>query len=188
MPASNPGIAFKKELVRVLNRLEGDWSYREAAAVIKPVLAGYITPSYLIDMSIMEDLFFEEHRHIYISIQQKLSPLETMDYRIHFFTQPHSISDDLIPYLQVLDMILIFQRREELQHSSVTKRLELVISRLTYDEQKLTIRLARKYPVAVRACLGFFLAGMNQVLLSSKTLQTLSPATLSRYKKEYSRL
>lgn len=63
-----------------------------------------------------------------------------------------------------------------------------MINRLSYGEQKLMIQLARKYPVVVRAFLRFLFAGINQVLLSSKTLQTLNPSTVSRYKKEYSRL
>lgn len=86
MPVSNIDIAFKKDLVLALNQLEDDWDYQETAAVIKPVLGRYVIPSYLVDMTIMEDLCFDDHRHIYISVQQKLSPVETKDYRIHFLS------------------------------------------------------------------------------------------------------
>ncbi|MCH5718926.1 hypothetical protein [Niabella hibiscisoli] len=91
----------------------------------------------------------------------------------------------MIPYLQLLDLILLFQRRDEPEYGRFITELKRLISRLTYHEQKLMIQLARKYPAAVRACLGFLLAGINQLTLSSKALQTLNPATLNRYKKEY---
>ena len=185
MPADNLDMAFKKELIRALSQLEGNWGNAEAAAVINPLLKGAHTPCFMIDSGMMEDIGFYTHRQIYISMQKKMSSIDTKDYVISFLTQPNLISDDVIPYLQLLDMILLYQRGEETQSKPIIDGLKMVIGRLTYEEKKLLTQLARKYPAAVRALLGLLLAGLNQITLSVKALQTLNPATLNRYKKEY---
>ncbi|MCH5718925.1 hypothetical protein [Niabella hibiscisoli] len=70
MPADNSDIVFKKELVKALNQLKGDWDNLEAAGVIQPLLSGYDMPSYIIDSGIMEELGMMERRHIYVSLQK----------------------------------------------------------------------------------------------------------------------
>ena len=133
----------------------------------------------------MEHIGFHTYRQIYIAVQKKISPIDTKDYVVSFLIQPNLISDDVIPYLQLLDMILLYQRGDETQSMQVADGLKMLIEKLTYEEKKLLIQLARKYPAAVRAFLGLLLAGLNQVTLSAKALQTLNPATLNRYRKEY---
>ncbi|GEM_PF-6390542 len=183
MLAANSDIFFKRELVKALSRLKGDWDNQEAAGVIQPVLLDYSLPSYIVDVSIMEEVGIIDRRHIYVSLQKRLSPVEAKDYRISFLAQPNAISGALIPYLQLLDIILLLQRRDEPQYRSAITGVKRAIISLTYNEQKLLLQLARKYPAAVRACLGFLWAGINQLTLSSKALQTLNPAILSRYKR-----
>lgn len=184
MPVENLDTAFKKELTKALSQLEGNWGNAEAAAAIKPLLEMH-APCYVIDAGMMENIGFHTHRQIYIAVQKKLSPIETKDYSISFLTQPNLISDNVVPYLQLLDMILLCQRGDETQSKQVADGLKTMIERLTYEEKKLLIQLARKYPVAVRAFLGLLLARLNQTTLSVKALQTLNPATLNRYRKEY---
>lgn len=185
MPADNLDTSFKKEIVRALNRLDGNWGNAEAAAVITPLLKGRSAPCYIIDAGMMEHIGLHTHRQIYIAVQKKISPIDTKDYVVSFLIQPNLISDDVIPYLQLLDMILLYQRGDETQSMQVADGLKMLIEKLTYEEKKLLIQLARKYPAAVRAFLGLLLAGLNQVTLSAKALQTLNPATLNRYRKEY---
>lgn len=178
-------IAFKRRLVSTLNQLEGDWEYKEAAALVKPILAEYQASSwYLLDSDMMAELAISTHRHIYISGPRRLSPIETKDYLVTFLMQPNPISKDVISYLQIADMILLFQKQPEPLLKIALAKFKILVDRLTYEEKKLMIQLTRKYPVFVRACLGLVLAEVNHPLLSAKVLQTLSPHTLNRYKQK----
>ncbi|MGE9314518.1 hypothetical protein ACLOAU_22875 [Niabella sp. CJ426] len=178
-------IAFKRRLAGTLNQLEGNWKYKEAAALVKPILAEYEASSwYLLDSDIMAELAIISEKHIYISGPRKLSPIETKDYLVTFLMQPNLISKDVIPYLQITDMVLLFQRQPEPLFRITLEKFKTLVNRLTYEEKKLIIQLTRKYPVFVRAFLGLVLAEINQPLLSAKVLQTLSPHTLNRYKQK----
>ena len=111
MPAAALDTSFKRELVKALNLLEGNWGNEDAAAVIKPLLKLQDIPFYILNVGIMEEPGINTHRHIYLSVPQKLSPIETKDYMISFLPQPNLITDGVTPYLQLLDMLLLFREK-----------------------------------------------------------------------------
>lgn len=98
-------------------------------------------------------------------------------YKISFVLQKNTITKDNMPLLQILDSIRYIKKIPDTTISSACERLIKIIKDLSDKDKAILIRLALKYPPAVRALLG---ALLEEILKrSGKLVPTLRDPDLS---------
>lgn len=98
-------------------------------------------------------------------------------YNISFVLQKNIITKDNIPLLQILDAIRYIKKIPDTTINSVCKRLLEIIKDLSRKNKAILVRLALKYPPAVRALLGAILDETKNVSLTESLYKSLNPIT-----------
>jgi hypothetical protein len=98
-------------------------------------------------------------------------------YTISFIKQKNVITRDTIPLLQILDTLRTIKKIPDASLEASVKRLLAIVSGLTDSELKTMVRLASKYPPALRALLGAMLDQLQKDELTPILYKTLNPIT-----------
>lgn len=103
-------------------------------------------------------------------------------YTISFIRQKNTITKENIPLLQILDAIRYIKKIPDGDIISSCRRFIAIVSNLT-DKDKITlVRLALKYPPAVKALLGAILEEIKLDTIAAPLQKALNPIT--KYKLE----
>jgi hypothetical protein len=101
-------------------------------------------------------------------------------YTISFIKQKNTITKENIPLLQILDSIRYIKIIPDSSIEFVGKRLLSIIKNLNVKNRTALVKLALKYPPAVRALLGAILDNLGNTNLTEPLLKSLNP--ISGYK------
>jgi hypothetical protein len=98
-------------------------------------------------------------------------------YKISFILQKNNITKDNIPLLQILDSIRYIKKIPDTTISFASERLIKIIKDLSEKDKAILVRLALKYPPAVRALLGALLEEIEDTYLTEPLYKSLNPIT-----------
>lgn len=101
-------------------------------------------------------------------------------FKISFIKQKNTITKENIPLLQILDSIRYIKKIPDTSIEFSGKRLQSIIKNLSIENKTTLVKLALKYPPAVRAILGAILDKLGNVDLTEPLLNSLNP--ISTYK------
>ena len=103
-------------------------------------------------------------------------------YTISFVKQKNNITKENIPLLQLLDAVRYIKKIPDTSIESSCKRFLAILKKLDEKEIKTLVRLALKYPPAVRALLGALLEQLQQVKAIELLFKSLNPITKYKMK------
>ena len=98
-------------------------------------------------------------------------------YTISFIKQKNTITKDNIPLLQLLDAIRYIKKIPDTSITSACRRLLAILENIAEKDKNTMVRLALKYPPAIRALLGALLEQLQQGELTGPLLKSLNPIT-----------
>ena len=98
-------------------------------------------------------------------------------YKITFIRQKNTITKDNIPLLQLLDAIRYIKKIPDATVESSCRRFLAILRELPEEDKNTLVRLALKYPPAVRALLGALLDELYENKLTEQLYKTLNPIT-----------
>lgn len=98
-------------------------------------------------------------------------------YTISFVKQKNTITKENISLLQILDAIRYIKKIPDASIEVSCKRLLSIIKNLSEKEINSLVRLALKYPPAIRALLGGLLEQLQQNKLAEPLFKSLNPIT-----------
>jgi len=102
-------------------------------------------------------------------------------YTISFVKQKNNITKENIPLLQILDAIRYIKKIPDSNEIAVYKRLLSIIGNLSERDKTILIRLALKYPPAVKALLGAILEELNEQSLTEPLRKSLNHITTYKF-------
>lgn len=102
-------------------------------------------------------------------------------FKISFIKQKNTITKENIPLLQILDSIRYIKKIPDASIEFVGKRLLSIIKNLNVANRTTLVKLALKYPPAVRAILGAILDKLGNVDLTEPLLNSLNPITVYKF-------
>lgn len=119
---------------------------------------------------------------IYIGSNTSLPPIRLKGQTILFVHQKNKICRQEVPYLRILDFLVLRQKDRNTDLEWLIMFLLDKIDGMTHEERKIMASLARKYKPFTRAILALTLKNTGELKLFSKIIQTISPLILKKYK------
>lgn len=98
-------------------------------------------------------------------------------YTISFIKQKNTITKDNIPLLQLLDAMRYIKKIPDGNIATSCKRFLFIVDKLSEKDINTLVRLALKYPPAVRALLGAILEEIKQGDIAQPLQKSLNPIT-----------
>jgi len=102
-------------------------------------------------------------------------------YTISFIKQKNTITKENIPLLQILDAIRYIKKIPDTSNTIAVKRILAIISGLKENGILILVRLALKYPPAVRALTGALLQEAGKTNITKLLRKSLNPITTYRF-------
>lgn len=98
-------------------------------------------------------------------------------YTISFIKQKNTITKDNIPFLQLLDAVRYIKKIPDTSVDAACIRLFNILKEMTDKDVSTLIRLAQKYPPAVRALIGALLDEAGKQQATDSLRKSLNPIT-----------
>ncbi|MCH5598290.1 hypothetical protein [Niabella ginsengisoli] len=182
-------IDFKEKLHKALRQQSELYSQKSIINCIKQLLSEHRSAVwYLINEDLLEQLSIDTTNRIYISGPQSFRTLNVKGCKVIFTLQRCDFSKDTIPYLQLLDVLLIFRKLSTVKLKEASVKYVEIIRHLSYEEKKLLTKLARKSTPFVRATLAILLYNAGDIKLYIKLAETINPVTFKKYRENLKEL
>jgi hypothetical protein len=98
-------------------------------------------------------------------------------YTISFIRQKNTITKKNIPFMQILDAIRYIKKIPDTTNTAACKRFLSIIASLKVKDISTLVRLALKYPPAVRALTGALLEETGNITITEMLRRSLNPIT-----------
>lgn len=175
---------FRDRLLKKL-KLSAITSTQGIIEVVKEAVnESHETGWYTLNFDIVDVLGINNNNVIYVFGAVSTPAIEIRGKTISFIVQRNVISKDTIPYLQLLDVIILFRKVYRTHLEQVVFKYQNLIKNLSAEEKKLLVKLARKYTPFTRSTLAFILRSVNEVRLSVKLTETLNPEIIKKHKEK----
>lgn len=118
---------------------------------------------------------------IYVGSNSCLPAIRIKEHRVIFMQQKNKIIRQHVPYLKVLDFLVLWQKAGNADFERLVFFLSNEVKDMSHEERRLIANLSRKYKPFIRAILALTLKNIGERNLFSKVIQTISPAVLKKY-------
>ncbi len=98
-------------------------------------------------------------------------------YTISFIRQKNTITKENVPLLQILDALRYIKKIPDAPPAASCQRFLAILKDLSEKDKNTLVRLALKYPPAVRALLGALLEELCEESLTEPLYKSLNPIT-----------
>lgn len=119
---------------------------------------------------------------IYIGSNTCLPAIRLKGQTVLFVHQKNKISRQDVPYLRILDFLVLLQKDQNADFEWLLTFLRNKIDGMTHEERKIMVALSRKYKPFTRAILALTLKKTGELKLFSKIIQTISPEIIKKYR------
>ncbi len=158
-------------------------NYRNLLSEVEKVFeASAADKSYLLDYDLMKKIGQDHCRMICIGSNAWFPRTKIKNYVLVFNKARFEISGETIPYLKLLDALLIFARIKNDDWPLFILRYRYIIQELAWVEKRKLVKLCRKYPPGVRVILALILKSLSETNLYFEITKTVAPRVVDLYK------
>lgn len=157
------------------------WGFASQPNIPDEYLLKFSDNCYCWNYNIIHYLGIQCGEIIYFSGKEKRSTVRVKDFILSFRIQKNNIQKEWIPYLQLLDILLLLNDMSSKEIKPVLLKYCRLIQNLNYDEKKLLLNLSKKYTPYVRTLLGFVFKTISETYLYNKLRLTVAPKVFCRY-------
>ncbi|MGE9313760.1 hypothetical protein ACLOAU_19065 [Niabella sp. CJ426] len=180
----NDDVPFREKLFKRLKQPEIVSMSTAIEAVMQVIKENGKTNWYIMNADIVNMLGITGHDVIYVFGTANIPTIVLKDRSVIFIVQRNPISKDIIPYLQLLDLTLLFRKISKKNLKEALAKYREVIANLSGEEKKLLVKLARKYTPFTRSALALILGSLDEIRLSSKLSESLNPEIIKKYREK----